>query len=81
MKTQSVFAFLAGAAIGATVALLVAPDSGKNTREKIANKVREGKERAMDMVEEGKERARELVGRGEQKAKDLVEKGTKQVKG
>lgn len=80
MKTQSVFAFLAGAALGAAVALLVAPDSGKNTRHKIADKVREGKERALELAEEGKEKARELVGKGQQKAKEMVEKNAKTAK-
>ena len=80
MKNQSLLAFLVGAAIGATVALLVAPDSGKNTRAKIATKVREGKDRAMEAVEEGKERAKEMIAQGKQKAKEMVAKETKQAK-
>jgi Gas vesicle protein len=35
MKQCSVIAFLAGAVIGAAAAILLAPDSGRNTRRRI----------------------------------------------
>jgi len=35
MKASNIFTFLAGAAAGAAIALLFAPDSGANTRKKI----------------------------------------------
>ena len=41
MKASNILALLGGVAIGAIVALLLAPDSGKNTREKINNKLKE----------------------------------------
>jgi len=41
MKTSHLFAFLGGAAIGAVIALLLAPDSGKATRAKIDAKLKE----------------------------------------
>ena len=41
MKGQCFFSFLGGAAIGAVVALLLAPDSGQNTRHKTADAVEE----------------------------------------
>ena len=48
MKGQCFFSFLGGAAIGAVVALLLAPDSGQNTRHKIVDKIKHVK----DAVEE-----------------------------
>ena len=41
MKTLNIFSFFFGIAIGAAAALLFAPDSGKNTRNKIYNKLKE----------------------------------------
>jgi len=40
--------FMAGVAIGSTVALLYAPASGRETRRKIADKTQEGRETLAD---------------------------------
>jgi gas vesicle protein len=59
-----VFAFLAGAAVGAAVALLVAPATGEDTRERLGQRVREGRDRAADAARQGREllnRQREQV--------------------
>ncbi len=45
--------FLGGAAIGAVIALLTAPDSGANTRHKIAGKIKQGGQKVKDTLEEG----------------------------
>ena len=39
-RTDSLLAFLLGAAVGAGVALLLAPQSGEETRKEIANRTR-----------------------------------------
>jgi gas vesicle protein len=44
--TQLMVAFAGGAAVGAAIALLVAPRSGRETRELIADRARSGKEKA-----------------------------------
>lgn len=41
MKASNILSLLGGIAIGAIIAILLAPDSGKNTREKINNKLKE----------------------------------------
>ena len=41
MKASNILALLGGGAIGVIIAILLAPDSGKNTREKINNKLKE----------------------------------------
>lgn len=56
--------FLAGAAVGATVALLLAPHSGAETRRRLKAKADEGKGAIGDA-------GRDLAG----KSRDLFEKG------
>ena len=76
--------FLTGAFIGAAVAILYAPKSGKETRQYLADKVQQSKDAVADtsntIVEAGKDmfdRGRQLV----DDAADLFERGRKLVKG
>jgi len=73
--------FLTGAMIGAAVAVLCAPKSGKDTRQYITEKSRETfGETGTSIVENAKElfeRGRQLV----DDAADLFERGRKMVKG
>ena len=76
--------FLTGVVIGATVAVLYAPKSGKDTRQFISEKTQQGKdavtETGKDVVEASKEmfdRGRKLV----EDAADLFDRGRKLVKG
>ena len=39
MKTKGLLAFIGGALVGAATAILLAPDSGENTRRKLRDKV------------------------------------------
>lgn len=48
-------AFMVGALAGAAVALLYAPAAGTDTRRKLAQKAREGRETLADVVERGRE--------------------------
>ena len=48
-------AFIAGAAVGAAVALLFAPASGEDTRDYIGQRAREGRDRAADAARQGRE--------------------------
>lgn len=50
---KSILAFVAGAAVGAVVALLMAPDSGAKTREKIRSGAADAAGMAKDKIIEG----------------------------
>lgn len=76
--------FLTGAIIGATVAVLYAPRSGKDTRQYISDVTQQGRDAvadtSKDIVDAGKEmfeRGRKLV----EDAAELFERGRKLVKG
>ena len=47
-NSKIIFAALGGAAVGAATALLLAPASGKETREKISDKFNETKNKLAD---------------------------------
>ena len=47
--------FVLGAIAGAAVALLYAPGSGEETRRKLAEKAREGRDRAEQLAQDGRE--------------------------
>jgi gas vesicle protein len=76
--------FLAGAAVGASVALLFAPASGKHTRKYIARSTEKGKDALTDSGKELVDRSKELYERGRalvDEAAELFERGRKMVKG
>jgi len=50
-----VVAFVLGAVTGAAVALLMAPQSGEETRRLLAEKAREGREKAGEAARQGRE--------------------------
>jgi gas vesicle protein len=50
-----VAAFVLGALTGAAVALLMAPQSGEETRRMLAEKAREGREKAGEAARQGRE--------------------------
>jgi len=73
-------AFLLGAAAGAAVALLFAPAPGKDTREYLSEKAREGKEKAADTARQ----ARETLNRQRENLSAAIERGRqayREVKG
>jgi gas vesicle protein len=48
-------AFVAGAAVGAAVALLFAPTTGEETRDYLGQRARQGRERAAEAARQGRE--------------------------
>ena len=74
--------FIAGAAVGAAVALLYAPASGHDTRRKIAKKTDQGRAALQGSGREMIERGREMFERGRKmadEAAELFERGRKMV--
>lgn len=67
--------FLAGVGIGAILALLFAPKSGKETRDYITHKAEEGKEYMTAKGKELRQQAEGMVDKG----KDLVAKQKEQL--
>ncbi len=65
--------FVAGAALGAAVALLYAPAAGEDTRKYIGKKTQEGKDALSDSGREMFERGRELYERGRRMADEAAE--------
>ena len=64
-------AFVLGAVSGAAVALLYAPASGKETREYLGDKAREGRERAAQAADKG----RELMQQGRETLSTAIDRG------
>lgn len=64
--------FLAGGALGAVLALLYAPKSGKELRDDIRSKTDEYLTDADRLLSEGKEKASEFINEGKKRAERLV---------
>lgn len=64
-------AFLVGAVAGAAVALLYAPATGRETREFLGEKAREGRDRATEAAVKG----REAFSRGRDVVSDAIDRG------
>ena len=76
--------FLAGAAIGAAVALLYAPKPGRETRKYIRKKADEGREALIDASKDIRDRGREIYDKGREiaeEAGELLERGRRLVVG
>lgn len=76
--------FLAGIAIGSTIALLYAPASGEETRRKISKKTQQGRDALAESGREMLDRGREMYERGRKLADDaaeMFERGRKIVEG
>ena len=76
--------FLAGAAVGASVALLYAPKTGRDTRKYITKTTEKSKDAIAESGKELVDKGKELYDRGRalaDEAADLFERGRKLVKG
>jgi gas vesicle protein len=75
------FAFAAGAAIGAAVALLFAPATGEETREFLSKQAKEGRDRAAEAARQGRDmvnRGRETLTTAFDRAREQFEAATRE---
>lgn len=79
MENDNVFkvgaAFLIGGAIGATIALLYAPKSGRETRKDIKRTARRVKDEAIDLVEDTIDRVDDFVDETKDRVTELIDMG------
>ena len=76
--------FTAGAAIGATIALLYAPQTGKETRRYLGKKSRASREALADAGGDLADKAKDLFDKGRHmadEAADLFERGRRIIEG
>jgi gas vesicle protein len=76
--------FLTGAIIGATVAILYAPKSGKDTRQFISSRTTQSRDAINDTSKDIVDASKEVFERGRKLVEDaaaLFERGRKLVKG
>lgn len=64
--------FFCGAVLGAAAALLLAPESGERTRNRIARQAERGKQSFLESSQDLFERGRELYERGREIAEDAA---------
>jgi len=76
--------FLVGAVVGMTAAILLAPQSGKQTRQFISDKTQQGRDAVTGAGKDVYDRGKDLVEKGRQlveDAADLFDRGRKLVRG
>jgi gas vesicle protein len=81
-NTSRVVWFVAGAAIGAAIALLYAPASGEVTRRKLRRTAEEGRSKLVEGGKEMLDRGRDLYDKGRKiadEAAELFERGREAV--
>lgn len=77
-NSNKVLWFVAGASIGATLALLFAPQSGEETRAYLGKQARRGRDKLSDAGREAYDKGREMFDRGRdlaEEAADMMEEG------
>ena len=82
-SSKSFWAFMLGAATGATLGILYAPDKGENTRDKLAFQLQKYRDQLKSLIEElvdgtdvpenmGKSESKKVVTEARQKAERLL---------
>lgn len=74
-SSKTLFAFIAGAAAGAVVGLLMAPESGQSTREKLSRQADDILSDLEDQWEVGFQKIRDLTDNAMEEADRLKNRG------
>lgn len=74
---RTFFAFVTGAAVGAAVALLLAPEKGEVTRRKIRNAVEDGVDCVTDTARDLGKQAKASVEKIKKEAKEAIDEVNK----
>jgi gas vesicle protein len=83
-ENNSLVWFVAGAAVGASIALLYAPQSGKETRRILQKKTKEGRKALESTSRDLMDRGRDLYEKGlrvADEAAEMIERGRRIVEG
>ncbi|ULA65066.1 MAG: YtxH domain-containing protein [Nitrospira sp.] len=72
-------AFLSGAALGAVAALLLAPQSGRESREQLRGYARRAEDNLRDFAGRAEDNLRDLAGRAGETFDEVVEQGKEYV--
>ena len=81
-SSSVLMAFVLGAAAGAAIALLYAPASGEETRRRIKDKAREGRETAEQVARDSREflsRQRENLGAAVERGREAFQEARKET--
>lgn len=73
-------AFIGGAALGATLGILFAPDKGVRTRVRIGKAARNAKDTVVEKLEDLVESAEDLVDDLKNKAESFIEQEPEEIK-
>jgi gas vesicle protein len=73
MKTE--WAFLAGLGVGAVATLMLAPQSGKDTQELLAGKLRSGLDQVTSAGKKVRDQVKDLANRGKENVADAIDAG------
>jgi len=73
MKTK--WAFLAGLGVGAVAGLMVAPQSGKDTQELLAGKLRGGMDQVASAGRKVRRQVKDLANRGKEDVAEAIDAG------
>ena len=73
MRTE--WAFLAGLGVGAVVTLMLAPQSGKDTQDLLAGKLRDGLDQMASAGKKVRTQVKDLANRGKENVAEAIDAG------